>query len=65
MFIFKEILNLGGSYRTDESYAIIAQFDLIQFEDNNFTFGWSYERSTRSTLADIGETHEFALRYNF
>ena len=65
MVIFKEIFNLGGSYRTDQSYSIIAEFNLIKHEGNNLTFGWGYEKSTRATLADMGETHEFALRYNF
>ena len=65
MVIFKEIFNFGGSFRTDESYAIITEFNLMEYEGKNLTFGWAFERSTRANLADTGKTHEFALRYNF
>jgi hypothetical protein len=65
MFIFKDFFNLGASYRTDESYSIIAEFSLMKYEDKSLTFGWGYERGTRANFADMGKTQEFALRYNF
>ncbi len=66
MVNFRKLINFGASYRTDESLAFIAELKLFQLENKNrVTLGWVYEKSTRSALADIGETHEIALRYNF
>lgn len=51
----------GVSYRTDQALAWICSISISP----NFTLGYAYETSTRSTLAQSGNTNEFMLSLRF
>ncbi|WP_213523323.1 type IX secretion system membrane protein PorP/SprF [Nonlabens sp.] len=51
----------GVTYRTDQALAWICSISISP----NFTLGYAYETSTRSTLAQSGNTNEFMLSLRF
>lgn len=61
MLSFNDKFSIGGTFRTDNSYAAIAS---ITFK-KKFTFGFAYETSSRRELARAQNTNEILFRVKF
>ena len=61
MLSFNNIFSIGGTYRTDQTFAAIASVTFKKI----FTFGFAYETSSRSELARAQNTNEMLLRVRF
>ena len=59
---YKNLFNIGASYRTNNSLGIISYISIKKFLD----FGYSYEAPTLSGLSGLNvKTHEISLRFRF
>jgi len=52
---------VGGLYRTDKAFAIMANFIL----NEKFIIGYAYEMSTTPTMASAKNTNEILLQHKF
>jgi type IX secretion system PorP/SprF family membrane protein len=52
---------IGTMYRTDQVYGVLADFKI----NKRLLLGYSYEWSTRPTLASAQNTYELLLQYRF
>jgi type IX secretion system PorP/SprF family membrane protein len=61
LFEYKELVSLGGGYRTGDSFIILTRFQI----NNRFKFGYSFD----ITLTDVKDyskgSHEIMLNYTF
>ena len=59
---YKNLFDIGASYRTTNSLGIISYVSIKKFLD----FGYSYEASTLSGLSGLNvKTHEISIRFRF
>jgi type IX secretion system PorP/SprF family membrane protein len=61
MVSFNNKFELGATYRTGISYAVIAQLAI----NKNLSMGWTYEIFSKPELTNTGDSHEFMLAYKF
>jgi type IX secretion system PorP/SprF family membrane protein len=61
MLQIEKNFEIGAMYRTDRAYAVMSAIKLSR----RFIFGYSYEISTRSTLASARNTNEILLQFRF
>lgn len=59
--LFSEVLWLGGSYRTGDSWAALLQFQLTK----QLRFGYSYDYTTTQLQQYNSGTHEISIGYDF
>lgn len=52
---------IGAMYRTDKAFGVLTDFKI----NNRLLLGYSYEWSTRTTLASAQNTYELLLQYRF
>ncbi|MBC8047424.1 MAG: type IX secretion system membrane protein PorP/SprF [Fimbriimonadaceae bacterium] len=67
-FIFKNSFWFGGSYRTNNSVSILAEYFLQKekmLKDNIFGFGYAYNFSLGDYQKFFGPTHEIFFSYSF
>lgn len=67
-FIFKNNFWLGGTYRTDNSAGIMAEYFADKngiLQDHIFGFGYAYNFSLGEVQDLFGPTHEFFVTYSF
>ncbi|MFN3940896.1 MAG: type IX secretion system membrane protein PorP/SprF, partial [Chitinophagales bacterium] len=65
--VFYDFLWVGGSYRTDNSVTIMAEYFLIKnatLQKREIGFGYAYNFRTGSTAALFGPTHELFIAFN-
>lgn len=60
-FIWKEMLWLGGTYRSEDAATIFAGINFLE----NFTFGYSYDVITNDVKVVSSGTHEIVLSLKF
>ena len=60
-FIFKERYTIGATYRTSNSFAVLAQFYITR----QFSFGYSYDYSFSELQGFSSGSHEVLLQYEF
>lgn len=61
MVSFNNKFELGATYRTGISYAVIAQLAI----NKNLLMGWTYDIFSKPELTNTGDSHEFMLTYQF
>jgi type IX secretion system PorP/SprF family membrane protein len=61
MVSFNNKFDVGATYRTGASYAIIAQLAI----NKNLLMGWTYEIFSKPELTNTGDSYEFMLAYQF
>ncbi len=61
MLQIEKIFEIGGMYRTDEVFGVITDFKI----NNKLLLGYSYEWSSKPTLASAQNTYELFLQYLF
>jgi type IX secretion system PorP/SprF family membrane protein len=61
MLQISENFEIGAMYRTDQAIGVITDFKI----NKHLLLGYSYEWSTRSTLASAQNTYELLLQYRF
>tara|TARA_B110000238_G_scaffold35285_1_gene36705 strand:+ start:297 stop:1220 length:924 start_codon:yes stop_codon:yes gene_type:complete len=61
MVSFNNNFELGVTYRTGTSYALVAQLAI----NKNLLMGWTYEIFSKPELTNTGDSHEFMLTYKF
>ncbi|MBK6732048.1 MAG: PorP/SprF family type IX secretion system membrane protein [Bacteroidetes bacterium] len=65
--IFYDFLWVGGSYRTDKSITLMAEYFLKKnntLRSNTFGFGYAYNFRNDNTSALFGATHEVFISFN-
>ncbi len=65
--IFYDFLWVGGSYRTDNSITVMAEYFLKKkntLRSNTFGFGYAYNFRNDGTSAIFGATHEIFISFN-
>ncbi len=61
MFNFNDVLELGATYRTDNTFAGLFNIKISK----KLTLGYAYEANTKTELARARNTSEFLLSFEF
>ena len=61
MFNFNDILELGGTYRTDKTFAGLFNIKISK----KLTLGYAYEANSKNQIARAKNTSEFLLSFEF
>lgn len=67
-FIFKNAFWIGGSYRTNESITLMAEYFVSRkktLSDNNFGIGYAFQMRTDAYQDYFGPSHEIFITYQF